>query len=131
MSVQEVNAVNVPGKTNAASRGMFDQDTFLKLLVAQLKNPSPFEPPNTDRMMDQAVQFGMLERLVKMEDAVREMSRLFHLSRAAEMVGREVVVRDGDRLIQGTVERVLFREESALVVIDQGNYKIDQVVEVR
>ena len=125
------SAYSLPESTApAAKASLFDQDTFLKLLVAQLKNPSPFSPPDTDKMMEQAVQFGMLERLVKVEEAVREMSRAMHLARAAEIVGRDVVVRHGDFLVSGVVERVLLNEQGAWVVIGDGRYDIRQVVEV-
>jgi len=123
----------LPGKTTPPrpSSGLFDQDTFLKLLVAQLKNPSPFSPPDTDKMMEQAAQFGMLERLVKVEEALREMSRAAYLAQAAEIVGREVVVLAGDRQISGTVERVLLNERGARVVLGAESYDINRVVEVR
>jgi len=123
----------LPGKTTTLrpSSGLFDQDTFLKLLVAQLKNPSPFSPPDTDKMMEQAAQFGILERLVKVEEALREMSRAAYLAQAAEIVGREVVVLAGDRRISGTVERVLLNEHGARVVLGAESYDINQVVEVR
>lgn len=126
------SAYALPEKQAApAPTGLFDQDTFLKLLVTQLKNPSPFSPPDADKMMEQAMQYGMLERLVKVEEAVREMSRTASLTRAAEMIGREVVVLDGDWLVSGTVERALLSGQGAWVVIDGDSYDVNQVVEVR
>jgi flagellar basal-body rod modification protein FlgD len=115
----------------APNKGLFDQDTFLKLLVAQLKNLSPLSPPDADKMMEQAVQFGMLERLVRVEEAVREMNRATYLAQAAEVVGREVVVLQGDLRVSGVVERVLLNEQGARVVIGGESYDIRQVVEVR
>jgi flagellar basal-body rod modification protein FlgD len=132
MTVEGVgSAYALPEKTPATFKGMFDQDTFLKLLVAQLKNPNPFAPPEADKMMEQAVQFGMLERLVKVEEAVREMSRATHLAQAAEIVGREVTVLYDDQPISGLVERVLLNEQGAWVVIGEQQYDINQIVEVR
>lgn len=134
MPVQGIGSEYAPPATTVVPRaagGLFDQDTFLKLLVAQLKNPNPFSPPDTDKIMDQAVQFGMLERLVKVEEALRGLSRAAYLTQAAEIVGREVVVLAGDRRISGTVERVLLNEYGALVVIGAESYDINQVVEVR
>ncbi|MEW6540721.1 MAG: flagellar hook capping FlgD N-terminal domain-containing protein [Bacillota bacterium] len=133
MPVQGVGSEYAPpAKTTAprASGGLFDQETFLKLLVAQFKNPSPFSPPDTDKVMEQAVQFGMLERLVKVEEALREMSRAAYLAQAAEIVGREVVVLADNRRISGTVERVLLNEFGARVVLGAESYDIGQVVEV-
>lgn len=134
MPVQGISseyAAPAPTTAPRVAGGLFGQDTFLKLLVSQLRNPNPFSPPNTDKMMDQAVQFGMLERLVKVEEALREMNRTAYLAQAAEIVGREVVVAAGDRLVAGTVERVLLNEYGARVVIGTESYDINRVVEVR
>jgi flagellar basal-body rod modification protein FlgD len=125
------SAYALPKKETPKVAGLFDQDTFLKLLVAQLKNPSPFSPPDADKLMEQAVQFGMLERLVKVEEAVREMNRATYLTQAAEIVGREVLVLHDDQQVSGVVERVLLNEQGAWVVIGGESYDIGQVVEVR
>lgn len=111
--------------------GLFDQDTFLKLLVAQLQNPNPFAPPEMDQMMNQAVQFGIIERLVGLEQEMRTMNRSFYMARAAELIGREVVVASGNDLVSGIVERVTFNEQGANMVIDGREFDINAVLEVR
>lgn len=113
------------------SGGLFDQDTFLKLLVAQLQNPNPFAPPEMDQMMNQAAQFGVIERLIGLEQEMRTLNRSFYMARAAELIGREVVVASGNNLLSGTVERVTFNEEGANMVIDGKEFDINAVVEVR
>lgn len=111
-------------KVLSEPKGLFDQDTFLKLLVAQLQNPSPFEPPEVDRMMEQAVQFGIIERLLNVE-------REAHMARAADMIGREVVVAHAEKFVTGVVERVILEGSKANIVIDGKQYDMGAVVEVR
>ncbi len=45
-------------KTNGA-----DQETFLKLLVAQLKNQDPLNPQDPSQFVAQLAQFSSLEQL--------------------------------------------------------------------
>lgn len=118
-------------RTQNQSSGLFDQDTFLKLLVAQLQNPSPFEPPEVDKMLNQSVQFGIIERLIGLEQEMQMMNWSLYMSRAAELIGHEVVVAHGDELITGVVDRVVFTELGANVVIGSEQYDINAVMEVR
>ncbi len=123
-SVQETKPQSKPG-------GLFDQDTFLKLLVAQLQNPSPFEPPDVDQMLNQSVQYGIIERLLQLEQQMEVMNRSVYMARAAELIGREVVVAHGSELVTGIVDRVVFTELGANVVIGSGQYDINAVMEVK
>lgn len=107
------------------------KDTFMKLLLAQMSNPDPFAPQDAGAFMDQIVQYGVLERLIELEERVRELNRSQALAQAAAIIGREVTVRAGEETVEGVVERVTMNEEGASVVISGQNYPFDQVVEVR
>ena len=61
------------GSTPAAApkQGM-DQETFLTLLVAQLRNQDPSSPMDTSEMMAQSTQLASMEQLTAMADTTRE-----------------------------------------------------------
>jgi len=48
------------------SKDLGDKDTFLKLLVAQLKYQNPMEPVDSSQFMAQTAQFTMVEKLEAM-----------------------------------------------------------------
>lgn len=50
------------GKTTAGKVGA-DQEMFLKLLVAQMKNQDPLNPQDSVQYMTQLAQFSSLEQL--------------------------------------------------------------------
>ena len=80
---------SIPMQTSATNRNLADtgtklpaattstaanKDTFLKLLVAQLKNQSPLNPTDGTQFVAQLAQFSQLEQTISIKedlDAVR------------------------------------------------------------
>ncbi|GAA3149754.1 hypothetical protein GCM10010466_46210 [Planomonospora alba] len=79
-------ATSVSGTSNAS----FDKDTFLQLLVAQMRYQDPSKPTDTSAFMTQTAQFTEVE---KMEELVKQQGDLLaaqlRLS-AAGLVGKTV-----------------------------------------
>lgn len=67
-----VSANSVTGTTNAApansSKKVADRDTFLTLLVAQLKNQDPLAPQDGAAFVAQLAQFNSLDQLININD---------------------------------------------------------------
>jgi Flagellar hook capping protein - N-terminal region/FlgD Tudor-like domain len=68
----------------------FGQDTFLKLLVAQLKYQDPLAPTDGTQFLTQTAQFTTLETLQKIEKQQESLSQSSQLLSASSMVGRAV-----------------------------------------
>ena len=69
MNVNSINMAATSAPTsNTTSSGSVtqgvDQDTFLKLLVAQLKNQDPLEPQDGTQFVAQLAQFSSLDQLI-------------------------------------------------------------------
>jgi len=129
LPVGSATSTGAAGGTQA--KDPWGKDTFMKLLLAQMSNPDPFAPQDASTFMNQIVQFGVLERLIELEARVQELNRSQALAQAAAIIGREVVVRAGEEIIEGVVERVTVNQDGASVVIDGRSYRFDQVTEVR
>jgi flagellar basal-body rod modification protein FlgD len=70
--------------TNPATKSKtIDQDTFLKLLVAQMKYQDPSKPADSTAFMAQTAQFTQVEKLGQIVD-----------SQASNLVGRTVTYTD-------------------------------------
>jgi flagellar basal-body rod modification protein FlgD len=101
--LQRENRPQNTGKKN------LDQEAFLKLLVAQIKNQNPLEPMKDVEFISQLTQFSNLEQVIKTNSKLDELSMASAAqlsSQAVNMVGRTVVV-PGDRLTlpaEGDVE---------------------------
>jgi flagellar basal-body rod modification protein FlgD len=75
----------------------FGQDTFLKLLVAQLKFQDPLKPTDSSEFLAQTAQFTQLETLQKIEKQLDAAQSANQLLAASSMVGRRAMyaITDG------------------------------------
>ena len=85
------------------SNGM-DKESFLQLLVAQMKYQDPLEPTSNTEYISQYAQFSQVESL-------QSMSSNMDLQRASNLVGKEVYIEttgtDGEtKTVQGRVDYV-------------------------
>jgi hypothetical protein len=68
----------------------FGKDTFLKLLVAQMKYQNPLAPKDGSEFLTQTAQFTQLETLQNIEKAQSALAQSTQMLAAASMVGRSV-----------------------------------------
>ncbi len=50
--------------TKTANDPLANEETFLKLLVSQLKNQDPLNPPDTSQFVSQLTAYSQLEQLI-------------------------------------------------------------------
>jgi len=77
-------------QSTTGDSGQIDQDTFLKLLVAQLKYQDPLSPADSTQFLTQTAQFTELETLQKIETEQQTLAQSSQMLSAASMVGRPV-----------------------------------------
>ncbi len=68
----------------------FGQETFLKLLVAQLRYQDPMNPQNGAEFLSQTAQFTQLEKLSDLAKMQTELLSAQRLLGASNLVGRTV-----------------------------------------
>ncbi|MBK5224936.1 MAG: flagellar hook capping protein [Acidimicrobiia bacterium] len=77
--------------TSAAKSGTeLDKDTFMKLLVAQLKYQDPLSPADPQQFLAQTAQFSSLEKLEHIATQTSEQTWAMALNTASSLVGQEV-----------------------------------------
>jgi flagellar basal-body rod modification protein FlgD len=95
------------------------KDTFLQLLVAQMKYQDPNSPTSTTEFMSQTATFTQVEKLEQLATQNAELLTLQRSLSAGALVGHEVsyTAEDGTT-VSGTVSSVRFPsdEEPAAVV---------------
>lgn len=67
-----------------------DKDTFLKLLVAQLKYQDPLSPSDPQEFLAQTAQFTSVEKLEYIASQTAEQTFAIALTTASTLVGQEV-----------------------------------------
>jgi flagellar basal-body rod modification protein FlgD len=108
--------------TTAVSRpDQMDKDTFLKLLVAQLKYQDPSQPADTNQMMSQSAAFSQLEALQSLAKQNAQLLSLQRATSAGALVGHTVTYTATDGSTRtGDVTSVLLGDDTteATAVID-------------
>ena len=72
------------------SRNQLDKDSFLKLLVAQLKYQDPLDPSDPAEFMSTTAQFTTIEKLDELTTQGANNAIVSGLSMASSLVGRQV-----------------------------------------
>ena len=112
-----------------SSKSVADQDTFLKLLVAQLKYQDPSNPADSTQFLAQTAQFTQVEKLGQIAD----MMQAQQLIGASGLVGRTVTYQDANGVSQtGVVTTVKLNGDSEpMLVVGNTDVHLSKVTEVR
>lgn len=111
-------------RNSAAANGM-DKDSFLQLLVAQMKYQDPLQPTSNTEYISQYAQFSQVEQM-------QNMAASADLSRASSLVGQEVYIKTttstGEtKFVQGKVDYVVFENGKAYLSINESLYSLDDL----
>jgi flagellar basal-body rod modification protein FlgD len=114
---------------DAGSKSVADQDTFLKLLVAQLKDQDPSNPADSTQFLAQTAQFTQVEKLGQ----IAEMMQAQQLIGASALVGRTVTYQDANGVSQtGVVTRTKLNGDSEpTLVVGNTDVQLSKVTEVQ
>lgn len=122
MTVAAVSGVNsnttAATRTTGASNASVDYDTFLKLLVAQLKNQDPTEPVDSTQYMAQLASFSQVEQSVIMNRKLDSLLVASALQQIDGIIGRTLTT--ADESISGTVKAVWIYDEGAVAELEDG-----------
>lgn len=106
-----------------------DQDTFLKLLVAQLKYQDPSKPADSTAFLSQTAQFTQVEKL----GAIADMLSAQQLIGASALVGRTVIYQDaaGASLTGVVTSTKLNGDSEPMLVVGNTDVPLSKVTEVQ
>lgn len=126
-----VASSGAPGKT-AALDGL-DKDTFLKLMVAQLRYQDPMNPMDGQEYLAQLATFAQVERLESVASAQAESIAYQRVLLSSSLVGKTVsgVSPLTGEPVTGTVDSVRFTGGSAVLSVGGHELPVDQVEEVK
>jgi flagellar basal-body rod modification protein FlgD len=117
------------GKSIAdASKDFGDKDTFLKLLVAQLKYQDPSNPADSTQFMAQTAQFTQVEKLGDIADLMKSQ----RLVNASALVGHTVTYMDANGAqLTGTIAAAKLNGDSEpMLKIGNTDVLLSKVMEV-
>jgi len=107
------------------------KDTFLQLLVAQMKYQDPNSPTSTTEFMSQTATFTQVEKLEEIASQNAELLSLQRSLSAGALVGHNVSWTAEDGTTQtGTVSSVRFGADGTSAVVGGAEVPIGRLTEV-
>lgn len=118
ISLATLNAPAGP-KTTTTPNDQMGADTFLKLLVAQLKYQDPTSPADSTQFLAQTAQFTMVEKLTELTEHSTEELTINRNLGAASLVGRAVQWTDDTGATKtGLVSAARLGSKGPILVVD-------------
>jgi flagellar basal-body rod modification protein FlgD len=119
------------GATSQVDPQTMGKDTFLKLLVAQLKYQNPMEPVDSSQFMAQTAQFTMVEKLQALATQTDALVAGEASQRAAGLLGRQVTYMDDQGVAQtGVVTGTRFGSDGPVLRLGATEIALADVREV-
>lgn len=109
-----------------------DSQSFMKLIIEQLKNQDPMDPMKSQEFTSQLAQINSLEQLISLNQTMTAYIRGGRLSDAGALIGRYVEGIDGNsEIVTGVVESVEVIDGEPALKIGEKLLLLQQVVQVR
>lgn len=108
------------------------KDTFLKLLVAQLKYQDPSKPADASQFLSQTAQFTLVEKFDALAEANTAVLNATQVQAATAMVGKQVTWTDASgKAASGVVTSVAITNGVPSLRIGELDIKLSEVTEVK
>lgn len=102
----------------APTKAEVDYQSFLKLLVAQMKNQDPTQPMDSTQYVAQLAQFSNVEQSIQVNKKLSELLQVSAISQANSILGRTVTSADGS--VTGVVQQVKLATNGVIAVLEGG-----------
>jgi flagellar basal-body rod modification protein FlgD len=114
-------------KSEGVSKNLGDQDTFLKLLVAQMKYQDPSKPADSTQFLAQTAQFTQVEKLGEIADMLSAQQ----LIGASSLVGRTITYLGADGAeVKGVVTAAKLGGSEPTLKVGDTDVQLSTVTEV-
>lgn len=113
-------------KSGDTPGGKLDKDSFLKLLVAQMKYQDPLEPTDNTEYVSQLATFSQLEGTTNMQNTLTQMQ-------ANNLVGKQVILKvtsptTGETsYVSGQVDYTVLENGKSFLSVNDKLYSIDDL----
>ncbi|QND56527.1 flagellar hook assembly protein FlgD [Mesorhizobium huakuii] len=110
--------VGANSTTTSTSKTAVDYQSFLKLLIAEMKNQDPTKPMDSTQYVAQLATFSQVEQSVQSNTKLDQIMQSSALSQADAIIGRSITSADGKTT--GTVASVTLASSGLIAVLQDG-----------
>ena len=107
--------------SNTTSPGAVDYNTFLQLLVAEMKNQDPTNPMDTSQYMSQFAQLSTVEQATQTNSKLDALLSSQALTQADGLIGRTVSFTDTTgAAVSGKIASVSINSDGSVATLQNG-----------
>lgn len=121
MTVPPVGGANSGTNTNPGAQvaaPTVDYQSFLKLLIAEMKNQDPTKPMDSTEYVAQLATFSQVEQSVQTNSKLDQLLQTSALAQAGSVVGHTITSADGNTT--GTVSSVRLTSDGLVAILETG-----------
>ena len=112
---------NATSSTKTTSSNTVDYNTFLQLLVAEMKNQDPTNPMDTSQYMSQFAQLSTVEQAMQTNSKLDALLSSQSLSQANGLIGKTVSFTDATgATFSGKVVSVSINSDGSVATLENG-----------
>ncbi len=112
------SAASASNGTGDISKSVVDYQSFLKLLVSQMKNQDPTAPMESTDYVAQLATFSQVEQSIQINSKLDQMMKSNALAQADALIGRQITSADGK--ITGVVNEVRLTGDGLVAILKDG-----------
>ena len=122
MDVNSVSSSSMVASTSAAAtaskKATLDYDTFLTLLVQQMKNQDPTEPMDATEQIAQLATFSQVEQTIQTNKNLESLLQSSTLNQAGTIIGRTIT--SADESVSGVIKEVQVFSDGLIAILESG-----------
>jgi flagellar basal-body rod modification protein FlgD len=124
MAVDAISNIQTPISTTTSlattdtKEATLNYDSFLKLLVAQMKNQDPTDPMDAGEQMSQLASFSTVEQGIKTNKHLESLIQETSMAQATSLIGKHITSVDGDT--KGIIKAVEINSDGLTAVLENG-----------
>jgi flagellar basal-body rod modification protein FlgD len=112
------NSTTGTNSTAQAAGPNIDYQSFLKLLMAEMKNQDPTKPMDSTEYVAQLATFSQVEQSVQTNSKLDELLQTSALAQAGNIIGHSITSADGNTT--GTVSSVRLTSDGLIAILENG-----------
>lgn len=95
-----------------------DYESFLRLLVAQMKNQDPTAPMESTDYVAQLATFSQVEQSVQINSKLDSILQASTFAQAGDLIGKQITSSDGE--VSGIIKEVRLYSDGIMAILTSG-----------
>jgi len=116
-------------KKDGSQKGEMGKDSFLKLLVTELRHQDPTQPMADKEFIAQMAQFSALEQMTNINSSIKTLNRSARSGEAYSLLGKKVEALDAvtGKPVTGIVSKIYYREDEIRLLVGKNEVILSDV----